>query len=49
MEAVSWGIRDRLPVLDGRLRIDSPAGGGTLVASVIPLAADQRLPVASGP
>ena len=43
------GIRDRLPVLDGRLRIDSPAGGGTLVGSVIPLAADQRLPVASGP
>ena len=41
-------IRDRLP-LDGRLRIDSPAGGGTLVGSVIPLAADQRLPVASGP
>jgi signal transduction histidine kinase len=43
------GLRDRLPVLDGRLRIDGPAGGGTLVASVIPLAADQRLPVASGP
>jgi signal transduction histidine kinase len=29
-------IRDRLAVLDGRLRIDSPAGAGTLVASVIP-------------
>jgi hypothetical protein len=30
------GVRDRLPVLEGRLRIDSPAGGGTLVASVTP-------------
>jgi signal transduction histidine kinase len=42
------GIRDRLAVLDGRLRIDSPAGGGTLVASVISLAADHPLPGASG-
>jgi signal transduction histidine kinase len=32
------GLGDRLAVLDGRLRIESPAGGGTLVAVAIPLA-----------
>ena len=32
------GLADRLAVLDGRLRIESPAGGGTLVAADIPLA-----------
>jgi signal transduction histidine kinase len=31
------GLADRLAVLDGRLRVDSPAGGGTLVAADIPL------------
>jgi PAS domain S-box-containing protein len=31
------GLRDRLAVLDGHLRIESPAGGGTLVAADIPL------------
>ena len=31
------GLRDRLAVLDGRLRIESPADGGTLVAADIPL------------
>ena len=31
------GLGDRLAVLDGRLRVESPAGGGTLVAAVIPL------------
>jgi signal transduction histidine kinase len=31
------GLADRLAVLDGRLRINSPAGGGTLVAADIPL------------
>jgi signal transduction histidine kinase len=31
------GLADRLGVLDGRLRVDSPADGGTLVAAVIPL------------
>jgi signal transduction histidine kinase len=31
------GLRDRLAVLDGRLRVASPAGGGTLVAADIPL------------
>ncbi len=33
------GLGDRLAVLGGRLRVDSPAGGGTLVAAVIPLTA----------
>jgi GAF domain-containing protein len=32
------GLADRLAVLDGRLRIESPAGGGTLVTADIPLA-----------
>jgi signal transduction histidine kinase len=32
------GLADRLAALDGRLEIDSPAGGGTLVAAEIPLA-----------
>jgi PAS domain S-box-containing protein len=32
------GLRDRLAVLDGQLRVESPAGGGTLVAADIPLA-----------
>jgi signal transduction histidine kinase len=31
------GLRDRLAVLDGRLRVRSPADGGTLVAADIPL------------
>jgi PAS domain S-box-containing protein len=33
------GLADRLAALDGRLRIESPADGGTLVAATIPLAA----------
>ena len=33
-----FGLADRLVVLDGRLRVDSPADGGTLVAASIPLA-----------
>jgi PAS domain S-box-containing protein len=33
------GLRDRLAALGGRLRIDSPADGGTLVAATIPIAA----------
>jgi glucose-6-phosphate-specific signal transduction histidine kinase len=32
------GLRDRLSALDGRLRVESPADGGTLVAAYIPLA-----------
>ena len=31
------GIRDRVTTLDGRLEIESPAGGGTLVAATLPL------------
>jgi signal transduction histidine kinase len=31
------GLGDRLAVLDGRLRVESPSGGGTLVAAAIPL------------
>jgi signal transduction histidine kinase len=35
------GLADRLDVIEGRLRVDSPPGGGTLVAAVIPLAASE--------
>jgi signal transduction histidine kinase len=31
------GLQDRLATLDGRLRVESPAEGGTLVAATIPL------------
>ncbi|MFL5825912.1 MAG: PAS domain S-box protein [Thermoleophilaceae bacterium] len=31
------GVKDRLAVLHGRLRVESPAGGGTVVAADIPL------------
>jgi signal transduction histidine kinase len=37
------GIEDRLSTLDGRLRVESPHGGGTLIAAEIPV------PVASPP
>jgi len=33
------GMRDRVTTLGGRLEIDSPAGGGTLVAASLPLPA----------
>jgi signal transduction histidine kinase len=33
------GLKDRLAVLDGKLRVESPAGGGTLVSADIPLSA----------
>jgi signal transduction histidine kinase len=32
------GLADRLAVLDGQLRVESPAGGGTVVAAAIPVA-----------
>jgi signal transduction histidine kinase len=32
------GLADRLAALDGQLRIESPADGGTLITAVIPLA-----------
>jgi signal transduction histidine kinase len=31
------GLADRVAALDGRLRVESPAAGGTLVAAAIPL------------
>jgi signal transduction histidine kinase len=31
------GMRDRVTTLGGRLEIESPAGGGTLVAATLPL------------
>jgi signal transduction histidine kinase len=31
------GLADRLAVLDGRLRVESPPGGGTLVAADLPV------------
>jgi signal transduction histidine kinase len=31
------GLADRLAVLDGRLRVESPAEGGTLLTASIPL------------
>jgi signal transduction histidine kinase len=33
------GLCDRLAAFDGRLRIESPADGGTLVAATIPIPA----------
>jgi PAS domain S-box-containing protein len=32
------GLADRLAALDGQLRVESPAGGGTLIAAAIPIA-----------
>ena len=42
------GLTDRLAVLNGRLRVESPAGGGTLVAATIPVPDEdlQRQPSA---
>jgi PAS domain S-box-containing protein len=34
------GLADRLDVLDGQLRVESPSDGGTLVAADIPLSGD---------
>ena len=36
------GIRDRATTLGGRVSIQSPAGGGTLVAATLPLSAGER-------
>lgn len=33
------GLADRLAAVDGRLEIESPARGGTLVAAAIPVVA----------
>jgi signal transduction histidine kinase len=35
------GLRDRLAMLDGRLEIDSPAGGPTVVTVVVPPGTEQ--------
>jgi signal transduction histidine kinase len=35
------GLADRVAALDGRLRVDSPADGGTLVAADIPLTENE--------
>jgi len=32
------GLRDRVEALDGRLRVESPSGGGTRVTAAIPCA-----------
>jgi signal transduction histidine kinase len=32
------GLADRLAALDGRLRVESRADGGTLIAAAIPVA-----------
>ena len=32
------GLRDRVEALDGRLEVESPAGGGTRVSAAIPCA-----------
>ena len=31
------GLKDRLAALDGRLQIECPAAGGTVVAAAIPI------------
>ena len=31
------GLADRLASLDGRLRVESPTNGGTLIAAAIPI------------
>ena len=36
------GLADRLAALDGLLRVETPAGGGTLITAAIPLAAAVR-------
>ena len=36
------GLADRLAALDGRLRIESPVDGGTLIAAAIPIAGQLR-------
>jgi signal transduction histidine kinase len=35
------GLRDRLAMLDGRLEVDSPDGGPTVVTVVVPPGAEQ--------
>jgi signal transduction histidine kinase len=39
------GLGDRLAALDGRLRVESPPGAGTLIAAAIPVAGDPAVAV----
>ena len=41
------GMRDRVTALGGRLEIESPAGGGTLVAATLPLSGRRARTAAS--
>ena len=43
------GMRDRVTTLGGRRKIESPAGGGTLVAATLPLSAGYREPLPQAP
>ena len=36
------GMHDRVAVLGGRLEIESPAGGGTLLSVTLPLSTARR-------
>jgi hypothetical protein len=36
------GLADRVAVLDGRLRVESPAGGGTVVEVTVPVGQATR-------
>ncbi len=42
------GLADRVAALDGTLRIESPAGGGTVVSAEIPLEVRQAVPDEAG-
>jgi signal transduction histidine kinase len=39
------GLRDRVAILQGRLRVESPAGGGTRVAATIPVVRNDEQPL----
>ena len=42
------GLRDRLAALDGTLRMESPAGGGTQISASIPVPLAQPAPATAG-
>ena len=39
------GLADRVAALDGRLQVDDPAGGGTVVRADIPLREENGAPL----